>query len=131
MMDVSYTHCCQKDEINWNWHSHTESLILLGKFLVVTDLWTAQTVKHNNCADFQEWVTSNSPDCVEDVWRKWISEQWWSEIVVMKVLWDSMTNKTSYWTDTLFRILASNVKRIFLTLNLPSKVLVNLTGRSI
>jgi len=42
-----------------------------------------------------------------------------------------MTNKTSYWTDTWFRILASNVKRIFLTLNLPSKVLVNLTGRSI
>ena len=49
----------------------------------------------------------------------------------MKIFWDSMTNTTSYWTDTLFRILAPNVKRIFLTLNLPSKVLVNLTGRSI
>jgi len=21
MMDVSYTHCCQKDEINWNWNA--------------------------------------------------------------------------------------------------------------
>jgi hypothetical protein len=49
----------------------------------------------------------------------------------MKISWDSMTNKSPYWTDTLFRIWASNVKRIFLTLNLPFKVLVNLTGRSI
>lgn len=43
-----------------------ESLILLGELVIVTDLWTARTVKHNNCADFQEWVTSKSLDGVED-----------------------------------------------------------------
>ena len=49
-----------------NGYSHTESLILLRELLIVKDLWTARTVKCNNCADFQEWVTSNSLDGVED-----------------------------------------------------------------
>jgi hypothetical protein len=40
-------------------------------------------VKHNNCADFQEWVTSNSLDGVEDD----MFEE--SEFQNIMVKWDS------------------------------------------
>jgi hypothetical protein len=60
-----------------------ESLILLGELLIVRDIWKAWAVQCNNCADFQEWVTNNALDGVEDG----MFEE--SEFQNIMVKWDS------------------------------------------
>jgi hypothetical protein len=69
----------------------------------------AWTVKGTNCEIFHECVISNGLDGTVDnilFEESNISEHnsKVSGAAVTKILWDSMTSKTSYCTDTLFRI---------------------------
>jgi hypothetical protein len=80
-----------------------KNILLLQIF---EDAWT---VKHTNCEVFQECVISKALDGAEDdilLEKSKISEHnsKVSGIVGMKILWDSITSKTSYCTDTLLRI---------------------------
>jgi len=110
MMDVSYTHCCQKDEINWNWmfcsepcHTTVDWYPVLNRqnrkllsesiFLVEIVFSTSNTKKKKKKDDDPEdsmqqwkWLTDihshSKKHCGnEDRARYGISMTWWELII--------------------------------------------------